>query len=99
MAAPERFAEKSDLLLQRGHRPYMALNVISPLQISGRYSEHCGHRAALELKGSVETDPQRTNRPFLVGSESLGFNTRSCGDFHVALPSSYERRQISKSRV
>jgi len=24
MAAPERFAEKSDLLLQRGHRPYMA---------------------------------------------------------------------------
>ena len=23
MAAPERFAEKSDLLLQRGHRPYM----------------------------------------------------------------------------
>ena len=25
MAAPERFAEKSDLLLQRGHRPYMAL--------------------------------------------------------------------------
>jgi hypothetical protein len=26
MAAPERFAEKSDLLLQRGHRPYMALS-------------------------------------------------------------------------
>ncbi len=26
MAAPERFAEKSDLLLQRGHRPYMAHN-------------------------------------------------------------------------
>ena len=25
MAAPERFAKKSDLLLQRGHRPYMAL--------------------------------------------------------------------------
>jgi len=24
MAVPERFAEKSDLLLQRGHRPYMA---------------------------------------------------------------------------
>ena len=24
MAAPERFAEKSDLLLQRGYRPYMA---------------------------------------------------------------------------
>ena len=24
MAAPERFAEKSDLPLQRGHRPYMA---------------------------------------------------------------------------
>ena len=24
MAAPERFAEKSDLLLQRGHRQYMA---------------------------------------------------------------------------
>ena len=23
MAAPERFAEKSDLTLQRGHRPYM----------------------------------------------------------------------------
>jgi hypothetical protein len=23
MTAPERFAEKSDLLLQRGHRPYM----------------------------------------------------------------------------
>jgi hypothetical protein len=29
MAAPERFAEKSDLPLQRGHRPYMAHNVIS----------------------------------------------------------------------
>ena len=28
MAAPERFAETSDLLLQRGHRPYMAPNVI-----------------------------------------------------------------------
>ena len=27
MAAPERFAEKSDLLLQRGHRPYMARHV------------------------------------------------------------------------
>jgi hypothetical protein len=27
MAAPERFAKKSDLLLQRGHRPYMALSV------------------------------------------------------------------------
>ena len=25
MAAPERFAEKSDLILQRGRRPYMAL--------------------------------------------------------------------------
>ena len=24
MAAPERFAEKSDLILQRGRRPYMA---------------------------------------------------------------------------
>jgi len=27
MAAPERFAEKSDLLLQRGRRPYMAHHV------------------------------------------------------------------------
>jgi hypothetical protein len=27
MAAPERFAKKSDLLLQRGHRPYMAQSV------------------------------------------------------------------------
>ena len=26
MAAPERFAKKTDLLLQRGHRPYMARN-------------------------------------------------------------------------
>src|SRR5208283_4616 len=32
MAAPERFAEKSDLLLQRGHRPYMALESVPKLQ-------------------------------------------------------------------
>jgi hypothetical protein len=25
MAAPERFAKKSDFLLHRGHRPYMAV--------------------------------------------------------------------------
>ena len=27
MAAPERFAKKSDLLLQRGHRPYMPIKM------------------------------------------------------------------------
>jgi len=30
MAAPERFAEKSDLPLQRGHRPYMAQGAVGP---------------------------------------------------------------------
>jgi hypothetical protein len=29
MAAPERFADKVRFLLHRGHRPYMALSVIS----------------------------------------------------------------------
>ena len=34
MAAPERFAKKSDLLLQRGHRPYMALNCLDGERMS-----------------------------------------------------------------
>ena len=35
MAAPERFAEKSDLLLQRGYRPYMATASVSATQRHG----------------------------------------------------------------
>jgi hypothetical protein len=34
MTAPERFAEKSDSLLQRGRRPYMTHSDISRLAIA-----------------------------------------------------------------
>jgi hypothetical protein len=44
MAAPERFAEKSDLLLQRGHRPYMALADIPRRRYDIRFLGQSGVR-------------------------------------------------------
>ena len=60
MAAPERFAEKSDLILQRGRRPYMAPRVT---WCDAAKCLHLGEqRTSLECAQDDASDPQQTSR-------------------------------------
>src|SRR5208337_4678205 len=76
MAAPERFAEKSDLLLQRGHRPYMAHR-----DISRRRNERRAHLLRLwhSRQSRLESDAQQRMaaiREILPGAGEQGKSLR-----------------------
>ena len=69
MAAPERFAEKSDLLLQRGHRPYMAHSDAPPQHGRALLSAQSGN-------GAIITPMRRFPPPWTIEDNNACFIVR-----------------------